>query len=157
VSPLLFTLVSVVSETSLSSSVFILGSVESLVENLLTDLLRPKQLCDSDLVPVPNDVVDVVYGLVRFKVPAVTFSPTSDFGFVDSKGPSLSLQVSLEFSHSVLVISGYVRKISLVVGFPVSLVELVTLNPDLSVFGGEELIADLVVSPLESESIFFLD
>lgn len=46
---------------------------------------------------------------------------------------------------------------SLVAGLIVSLVESVSLNPDLSVFGGEELIADLVVSPLESESIFFLD
>jgi hypothetical protein len=156
-SPLLFTLVSVVSETSVSSSVLIQGSVVSLVENLLTDLLRPKQLVDSGVVLVPNDVVDVIPSLVRFEVPAVTFSPTSDFGFVESKGPSLSLQVSLEFSHSVLVVSGHVRKMSLVVGLIVSLVELVSLDPDLSVFSGEELIADLVVSPLESESIFFLD
>lgn len=68
VSPLLFTLVSVVSETSAFSSVLIQGSVVFLVENLLTDLLRPKQLVNSGVVLVPNDVVDVVPGLIRFKV-----------------------------------------------------------------------------------------
>lgn len=112
---------------------------------------------DLGVVLVPDDVVDVVPGLVALVVPAETLSPTGNLGLVDSEGPSLGLQVSLELSHSVLVSLLDVSEDILVVGLVVLLVEFVSLDPELSVLSGEELIGDLVSGPSESQSVLLLD
>lgn len=58
---------------------------------------------ESNSVPKPFSVMDVVKSFVVFVVPVEALSPSCDFKIIASKSPFLGIKESLEASQSILV------------------------------------------------------